>query len=187
MPRRARSAMGWSGSAAIEAGSAASCGCGTGLHSGRETQIGAPGEYTRAQQVSAPQPILHTGPQDTQAIDNRSAKADLTRVLEIPRGTGYFADAHPERKGLDQHLVVEDEIVGIGRQRQGLDDPTREGAVPGMKFGQLGANDNVLQSSKDAIGDVFVTWHAARDGRVAENAGTNDDIVDAGGDHRRHG
>src|SRR5437867_8852996 len=98
MPRRARAAMRPLGSAATEAGPAASWGRGAGLHSRRETQLGTPREYARVEQMPAPQPILHAGPQDTQPIDDRAAEADLTRVLEIPSGTGYFTDAHPERK-----------------------------------------------------------------------------------------
>jgi hypothetical protein len=41
-------------------------------------------------------------------------------LFEIFRGTGNFADAEAEINALRQHLIIENEVVGIFQQRQAV-------------------------------------------------------------------
>ena len=129
---------------------------------------------------------MHARPQHAEAVDDRAAEADFAAVLEIFRRAGDFADAHPERVRLDEHLVVEDEIGRIRSQRQRLDDMARERAIAGVELGELGADNQVLQCGEKPVGNVFVTRHAAWNRGVAENARADYDVVHARRDHCRH-
>ena len=56
--------------------------------------------------------------QHAEAVDDRAAEVDLARIVEIFRRARNLADPHAERVRLHEHLVVENEIVRVGEQRQ---------------------------------------------------------------------
>ena len=56
--------------------------------------------------------------QHAESVFHAAAEVDGGSFCEILRGTGNFADAEAEVDALGEHLVVEDEVVGIFQQRQ---------------------------------------------------------------------
>src|SRR5438132_1525165 len=62
---------------------------------------------------------------------------------------------------LRENLVVENKIIGIFEQRKIQQYLGAEGAVPGVVFGELDSQEKILESSQEAVGDVFVERHTA--------------------------
>src|SRR5690242_20505255 len=98
-----------------------SCRGGLRVGAGRELERGLAREDARPDPSPAPQAVLKARPQDADTVDHRAAEADLARFFEIARRTGDLADAHAERMRLDEHLIVEDEILRIRCERKRLD------------------------------------------------------------------
>jgi len=62
---------------------------------------------------------------------------------------------------LGEHLIIEDEVIGILQQRQFGKHLAAEGAISGVVFGKLHAQKKIFKGSEQPVGDVFVNWHAA--------------------------
>ena len=106
------------------------------------------------------EPELQGGPQHTQPVSHAPLKIDGRRFGRIPRGAGHFANSKAKMNDLGQHLVIEDEIIGIFFQGEGFEDLPRESPIPGMVLGQLMAHQKVLEGGEKTVGYVFVPGHA---------------------------
>src|SRR6478672_11039410 len=95
------------------------------------------GKYARMHEPRAPQRVLDADAQHAEPIDDGARKVDFARIVEILGRTRDLANAHSERMRLHEHLVVEDEVLRVGEQRQFGDDTARESTVAGVKFREL--------------------------------------------------
>src|SRR6266702_2695629 len=77
--------------------------------------------------------------QHAKTVLHTAAKVDGRGFFEILRGAGNFSNAEAEVHALSQHLIVEDEVVGVFEQRQVSQYLAAEGAVSGVVFGKLHA------------------------------------------------
>ena len=89
---------------------------------------------------------VERGSQDFKAIFDAALEVDRGSFFEIFRRAGDLADLEVEHDGLGDHLVVEDEIVGVFEQGEGLQQFPREGAIPGVILRQLDAEEEILKS-----------------------------------------
>src|SRR5438552_3747606 len=51
--------------------------------------------------------------QDAQTVTHRAPEADLRGLVEVARGDGHLAEAHPGGHALGDDFRVEDEVVGV--------------------------------------------------------------------------
>src|ERR1700676_4842496 len=115
--------------------------------------------------------------QDAEAILHATAKVDGRGLFEILCGTGDFANAEAEVHALGQHLIVEDEVVGIFQQRQVGEHFAAEGAVSGVVLGKLYSEKKILEGGKQAVGNVFVDGHAAEQGAAPDDPRSQHDVI----------
>ena len=79
------------------------------------------------------------------AHDTQGAQAVLDAAPEIHRGSlceiagrdGNFADTEAERHGLRDHLGVEDEVVGVEQEGDGLEQPPAVRPEAAVHFGEM--------------------------------------------------
>ena len=125
----------------------------------------------------------YRGREDAETVLDAAAKVDRGGLGEIPGGTGNFSHAETEENDLREHFVVEDEVVAIGFEGKGFEDAAREGAVTGVIFREFVVHHEILKQGEDAVGDVFVKRHAARESTYAKDAGAEGDVIFAVSDH----
>ena len=78
---------------------------------------------------------VHQGSdQHAPAIAEAAAEADGRGFGEVAGRAGDLADLKAMTKDLGKHLVVEDEIVGVGRVVYGFEHLARKGPVAGVVF-----------------------------------------------------
>lgn len=75
---------------------------------------------------------LHGGAQNPETIFTASAEVDRGGFREIFRRAGDLPDVETSVDDLRQHLVVEDEIVGVVHEGHLLQHLSGEGAVAGV-------------------------------------------------------
>jgi hypothetical protein len=110
-------------------------------------------------------------------IRHAAPKVDRRRFLKIFRGAGNLADTKSEVHALRQHLIIEDKVIGIFEQGQISQHFAAESTVARVVFGKLHAQKNVLERGEQAIGNIFVDWHAAEQGAASYDARSENDIV----------
>ena len=130
-----------------------------------------------------PECKLKAGEQHAKAVFHAAAEIDGGGLLEILRRAGNLADAEAEIHTLRQHLVVEDEVLRVLQQRQRGQHLAAEGAIAGVVFGELDAQEYVLEGGEEAVGNVFVERHATVQRPAADDARAQNDIIDIVGDH----
>ena len=145
---------------------------------------GASIEDSRRCHSPPPRAIGDARAQHAEAVGHRAAEADLARILEVARRARNLADAHVEGQRLREHLVVEDEVLRIGAERQRLEHAPGECAEAGVVFRQARAGEHVLEAREHPVGVVLVARHAARERALAEHARAERHVVDAGGHER---
>ena len=91
-------------------------------------------------------------------------------LREIFRRAGDFPDVEIGVDDLRQHLVVEDEVVGVAHKCDFLQHLAGESAVAGVVFRQFLARHNVLETGQAAVEKVFVVRHPTLQRAVAEDA-----------------
>jgi hypothetical protein len=79
--------------------------------------------HGRRNEAGAPSPMLSKPnskvvANNATAILDAAANADRRSFFEVFRGTRHLADAEIEPHALRQHLIVEDEVIGVFRLRQ---------------------------------------------------------------------
>src|SRR5579871_2111879 len=72
---------------------------------------------------------LQRSRQHPEAVFHAAAEVDGRCFLEITRWAGNFADAESEVGALRQHLIVEDEVIGIFQKRQFRQSAAAEGTI----------------------------------------------------------
>src|SRR5207302_1960390 len=118
---------------------------------GRGGELAPLGREARAaQQTPARGAILQCGGEDAEAVLHAAAEIDRRRLGEVARRAGDLADLESEPDRLRQHLVVEDEVVGVLLQRKRLEEPAGEGAIARVVLGQLVADQQVLEERQQA-------------------------------------
>src|SRR5277367_4091570 len=121
------------------------------------------------------------------AILHAAPKVDGRGFLKVAGGAGDLADAEAKHDGLGDHLIIEDEVIGVFEQRESLEYIARKGAEAGVVFRELDSEEEVLEGRKKTVGDVFVARHATFESSAADDAGAKYDVVDSAGDHIGHG
>ena len=84
--------------------------------------------------------IVHRRRDAAQAVADAPRQVDARRLGEILRRAAHLGDRVPAPEDLREHLVVEDEVVGVLAQRQRLEQLPRERAVAGVILRQLRAD-----------------------------------------------
>ena len=125
--------------------------------------------------------------QHSQTILHAAAEVDGRRFFEIFGRARNFADAEAEVHALRQHLVVEDEVVGVFEQRQIQSGLAAEGAIAGVILRELDPQKQILKRGQKAVGDVFVERHAAAQRLPADDARSQHHVVNPIGHHAGHG
>src|SRR5215467_9422377 len=105
---------------------------------------------------------LHSRAQHAESVLHAAAEIDGRGLSEILRRTGDFSDAKTEVDALRQHLVVEHEVIGIFQQRQLGENFAAEGAVTGVIFRKLHAQEQIFEGRKESVRYIFIEWHAAQ-------------------------
>src|SRR5208337_3267349 len=118
-------------------------------------------EARQVKQAPFAQRKLKTRQQHAKAVFHAAAKIDGRSLFEILGRTGHLPNAEAEIHALGQHLVVEDEVPRVFHEGQGGQHFAAERAVAGVVFGELGPQKQVLEGRQEAVGNVFVEWHAA--------------------------
>ena len=113
---------------------------------------------------------IHGSLQYAKTVDHASPEIDRRRLREILRRTADLAHAEAEPEDLGEHLVVEDEVVGVLEQRKRFQHLAREGPVAGVVLGELRAEQEVLERGQEAVRDVLVERHAALEGAGPQDA-----------------
>src|SRR5947207_9166550 len=113
-----------------------------------QTVLGRVCEKRRIDQPHSRQPELHRAPQDAETVDDAAPEIDRRCFREIFRRAANLTDPKPEINGLDQHLVVENEIVRVVAKRQPLQDSPAPCPIPGMIFRELLTDHQVLEKGE---------------------------------------
>src|SRR5580700_8518125 len=113
---------------------------------------------------------LQCGRENAETVNDAAPEVDRRRLFEILGRARDFADAVAEVDTLRQHLIVEDEVVGIFDQRQLGQDLTTEAAVAGVVLRELHPQEQVLKRGQQAVEDVLVARHAPTQRSTADDA-----------------
>jgi hypothetical protein len=92
-------------------------------------------EAGQVDQAGPLQRELHRSRQDAETIFHAAAEVDGGGFLEVLRGTRHFTDVKAEVDTLGEHLVIEDEVVGIFQQWKRGEYLSAEGAISGVVLG----------------------------------------------------
>jgi hypothetical protein len=129
------------------------------------------------------QPVVHARAQHAETVADAALQVDRRRVGRIACRARHFADPRSGGDGLDDDLVVEDEIVRVALDRQAGEQPAAEGPQAGVVLGQFLAKGDVLYEREESVRDVLVPGHTASDGVLRQNARAQHHVVLAVGDH----
>jgi hypothetical protein len=132
------------------------------------------------------QPVVHARVQHAETVADAALQVDRRRVGRIAGRARHFADPRSSGDGLDDDLVIEDEIVGVALDRQAGQQPAAEGAQAGMVFGQFRAKRDILYEREESVRNVLIPGHAASDGVLRQDARAQHHVVFAVSDHGRH-
>lgn len=125
--------------------------------------------------------------QHAEAVLHAAAEVDAAGFIEVLGGAGHFGNGEAVPEDLADHLVVEDEIVGAAVVLALAQHLGAVSAVAGVVLAELFAHQDVLGEGEQAVGDVFVQWHAALERTAAQDARSEDHGIDPIADHRHHG
>ena len=78
-----------------------------------------------------------SGTEHSKSIFDAALEIDRGGLFEVLGRAGDFSDAETEHDGLGDHLIVEDEVVGIFEQRERLKQFPRECPEAGVVFREL--------------------------------------------------
>jgi len=121
--------------------------------------------------------------QNPETIDGTAPEIDRRGVREILGGTAQFPDVVAEPGDLGEHLVVEDEVVGVLFLGEIFQYFAGKGPVAGLVLREFLAQEDILDLGEEPVGDKLVERHAAFQGAGAEDAGGEDRIELTKGDH----
>jgi hypothetical protein len=131
--------------------------------------------------------MFKRGSQNSEAIFHAASKVDGGGAFEVFGWAGDLCNVVTVEKDLGEHLVVEDEIVGISVVVDVFEHFAGKGPVTGMVFGEFGADENVLTQRQDAVKDVFIPWHSAFQRPATKDPGTKYHRIEIECNEVRHG
>src|SRR5713226_5570827 len=88
-----------------------------------------------------------------QSVDSRRTKAHRAGVRVVLPDRRHLSNLEAECRGLDQNLRVEDEVIAIFEERNRLEETTRVGAIPGVEFGKVQAEDAILRRGQETVAE----------------------------------
>src|SRR5579883_1676512 len=144
------------------------------------------GEDSRMEHAPFPEPEFQAGREDPDSIDAGPPEIDRTRFWKISRRTRNFTDLQIQSDGLGKYLIIEDEIVRIGKEWHAHQRAPRKGTIAGVKLGYFAAQHQILERRQQPVRDVFVQGHATLPGRAPKNSRAQNNIINTGSDHRGH-
>src|SRR6185503_9135253 len=97
--------------------------------------------------------------QYAKAVNHARVKARARGFLEISGWYGNFFDPKPEVDCLNQHLLIENKIVGVEQKRNLLQDASIESPIAGMIFGKILSQSPVLNRRQHPIAQEFPPGH----------------------------
>ena len=103
--------------------------------------------------MNQPPPLkceLDRGGEHIKAVFHASAEIDRRGFLEILGRTGNFTDLKSKVHALREHLVVEDEVVGVLEQGQFSQDFAAECTITGVVLGELDSEEIDFQKRSAA-------------------------------------
>ena len=129
-------------------------------------------EFRACTEPSAPESAGEADPQHAEAVAHRAREVDRARLLEVlGRARRSRRCEKSPSNDLGEHLVVEDEVVRAFARADALEQRARERAEAGVVFGELRAEQQVLEPPS-ARGSPRTSRAACRRQRAlaAENA-----------------
>src|ERR1700730_10979527 len=127
-------------------------------------------ESPKMEQSDPLQGELKRGSEHAEAIHNAAAEVNGRCLFEVLRGTRDFSDAEAEMYALGEHLIVEDEVVGVFEQWQFRKDLAAEGTVSGVVLRQLDAEEKIFKCCEQPVGNIFIQRHTATQGSATDNS-----------------
>jgi len=88
-------------------------------------------------EFSALEEVVDGDPEYAHSVFCASGEVDGRSFLEVFGGAGDFGDVEAGVNDLGEHFVVEDEIVAVGIEIDGVEYFAVEGAVSGVVFGEF--------------------------------------------------
>src|SRR6266446_1678309 len=101
------------------------------------------------------------GVETTETIEYAAAKINRRCIGVVTGRTANFRDGITTPECLDQHLVIEDEVVGIVAEVEALEELPRERAVSRMILREFRAREGILDEGEEAIRHVPPPRHSA--------------------------
>ncbi|SRR6266446_4521852 len=101
------------------------------------------------------------GAKTTETIEYAAAKINRRCIGVVTGRTANFGDGITTPQCLDQHLIIEDEVVGILAEVEALEELPREGPVSRMILGEFGAREGILDEREEAVRHVSPPRHSA--------------------------
>src|ERR1700751_4335257 len=129
-----------------------------------------PAEDSKAPEAGPLKGELQSGSQHAETVRDTSPKINRRSLFEILRRTRNLSDAVAKVHALCEHLVVDDEIVGVFGQRKFGQNLAAERPIPGVVLGQLHSQEQVLKRREQPIEDVLVKRHASAQRGPADDA-----------------
>ena len=111
---------------------------------------------------------------DAETVLHAPLEIDGRRFFKIFRRAGDFSNSKAKHHGLRDHLIVEDEVVGVFENGKSLEQFAGKCTETGMVFRQLYAEEQVLECGQKAVGDVLVERHSAPQRAAAKDARRED-------------
>jgi len=105
----------------------------------RFQQFFSSGEHPASKEAHFCEAELHSSEEATDPVFNTSAQVNGGRFFEVFGRATHLADGETGPKDLREHLVVKDEIIGIGAQLYAFEDFAGEGAIASVVLGKFGA------------------------------------------------
>ena len=113
-----------------------------------------------AHQTHFRQPIFEAGCETSETVFDAAAQIDGGGLGEIFRRAAYFGNGEAVPEDLRQHLVVENEIIRVVRKMELFENLAGKGAIAGVIFGKLRAEQDILEQGEEAISQIFPQRHA---------------------------
>ena len=108
-------------------------------------------EYPKSCELQPLQKESQRCPKHAKTVLHAAPEIDGGSLREIARWAGDFPNPMLEEDNLGEHLVIEDEVIRIDQQRKGSQYITREGTITGVVFGQLRADEQILNKRQKAV------------------------------------
>src|SRR6266404_4293500 len=83
------------------------------------------------------QAVGERGGEAAKTVSNAAPEANRGRFGKVARRATDFGNGVAKPKNLRKHLVIKDEVIGVGVERQAFEERARNSAVAGVIFRKL--------------------------------------------------